>query len=127
MKNRNNHQSFNGNAGAWAAWASPAAAMVLCLTGCEKTEGPPPAPPTVEVVAVTQRDVPIYHEVVGTLEGNVNASISAQVSGYLLSRDYKEGSRVTNGQVLFQIDPAPFKAEVDKAKSQLAEAKATQE
>ena len=127
MKNRNIHQTINRNAGAFTGWASAAVAMVFCLSGCEKTEGPPPAPPTVEVVGVTQRDVPIYYEVVGTLEGNVNASISAQVSGYLLSRDYKEGSRVTNGQVLFQIDPAPFKAEVDKAKSQLGEAQATQE
>jgi membrane fusion protein (multidrug efflux system) len=79
------------------------------------------------VVGVTQRDVPIYHEVVGTLEGDVNAAISAQVGGYLLSRDYNEGSIVTNGQVLFQIDPAPFGAELDKAKAQRAEAQATQE
>jgi membrane fusion protein (multidrug efflux system) len=79
------------------------------------------------VVKVEQKDVPIYQEVVGTLEGDVNATISAQVSGYLLLRGYKEGSTVTNGQVLFQIDPAPFKAELDKAKSQLAAAQANQE
>lgn len=127
MKDRNNHQTSNGNASSWAALACSAAALALCLAGCQKTEGPPPTPPTVEVVAVTQRDVPIYEEVVGTLEGDVNATISAQVSGYLLSRDYKEGSVVTNGQVLFQIDPAPFKAELDKAKSQVAEAQATQQ
>jgi membrane fusion protein (multidrug efflux system) len=111
-------------------WASGALCLLLALlpmlTGCEKTAEAPSAPPTVEVAAVTQRDVPIYYEVVGTMEGNVNASISAQVSGYLLTRDYKEGSAVTNGQVLFQIDPAPFKAELDKAKSQVAEAQAAQ-
>jgi len=127
MKNRNNHQTSNRNAGAWAALACPAAAMAMCLSGCKEAEAPPATPPTVEVVAVTQRDVPIYYEVVGTLAGDVNASISAQVSGYLLSRDYKEGSSVTNGQLLFQIDPAPFRAELEKAKSQLGEAQALQE
>jgi membrane fusion protein (multidrug efflux system) len=102
--------------------------LVALLSGCEKKgEGPPPAPPTVEVVPVIQRDVPIYRDTVGTLEGDVNATISAQVSGYLLSRGYKEGSIVTNGQMLFQIDPGPFQAELDKAKSQVAQAKATQE
>jgi membrane fusion protein (multidrug efflux system) len=101
-------------------------ALIALLSGCEKSQAPTAAPPDVEVVAVTQRDVPIYREVVGTLEGDVNATISAQVTGYLLSRDYTEGKPVTNGQVLFQIDPGPFKAELDKAKSQLAEAQATE-
>ncbi len=101
-------------------------ALIGLPSGCKKTEKAPPAPPTVEVVAVTQRDVPIYREWVGTLEGDVNATISAQVTGYLLSREYTEGTAVTNGQVLFQIDPAPFKAALDKAKSQLLEAQATQ-
>jgi membrane fusion protein (multidrug efflux system) len=96
------------------------------LSGCEKKEEAPPAPPTVEVVAVTQRDVPIYSEAVGTTEGDVNASISAQVSGYLLRRDYTEGHPVTNGQVLFQIDPGPFRAKLDQAKSDVATAEATE-
>jgi membrane fusion protein, multidrug efflux system len=101
---------------------------LFCLaTGCKKPEEAAPAIPTVEVVTVAQKDVPIYREWVGTLEGDVNATISAQVTGYLMSRNYTEGSRVTNGQVLFQIDQAPFKAELDKAKSQLAQAQATQE
>jgi len=102
-------------------------ALIPLLSGCEKKEGPPPTPPTVEVVAIAKRDVPIYKEVVGTLEGDINATISAQVTGYLLRRDYNEGSIVTNGQVLFEIDPAPFKAELDRAKAQLAQAQATQE
>jgi membrane fusion protein, multidrug efflux system len=101
---------------------------LFCLaTGCKKSEEAATAIPTVEVVAVAQQDVPIYREWVGTLEGDVNATISAQVSGYLVSRNYSEGSVVTNGQILFQIDSAPFKAELDKAKSQLAQAQATQE
>lgn len=100
---------------------------VLGLCGCKQAAPPPPPPPTVEVVPVQQKDVPIYRDWVGTLESEVNATISAQVSGYLLSRGYTEGSLVTNGQVLFLIDPAPFKAALDQAKSQLAEAKATEE
>jgi RND family efflux transporter MFP subunit len=102
-------------------------ALITLLSGCEKKEAAAPTPPTVEVVKVEQKDVAIYRDIVGTLEGNVNATISAQVTGYLLNRAYTEGSRVTNGQVLFQIDPAPFKAELDKAKSQLSEAQATEE
>jgi membrane fusion protein (multidrug efflux system) len=102
--------------------------MLVSLSGCkEKPEARQAAPPEVEVVAIEQRDVPIYREWVGTLAGDVNATITAQVSGYLISRDYLEGSVVTNGQVLFQIDPAPFKATLDKAKAQLAQAQAQQE
>jgi membrane fusion protein (multidrug efflux system) len=127
MKDMKNQEKLQRSSNHAVFLALPAAILVLTMPGCEKKEGPPPTPPTVEVVTVTQRDVPIYREVVGTLEGDVNATISAQVSGYLLSRGYQEGSPVTNGQVLFQIDPAPFRAELDKAKSQLAEAKATQE
>ena len=99
--------------------------LLVPFSGCkEKEEARPAAPPEVEVTAVEQQDVPIYRFWVGTLEGDVNATITAQVSGYLLTRDYVEGSVVTNGQVLFQIDPAPFKAALDKAKAQLAQAQA---
>jgi membrane fusion protein (multidrug efflux system) len=108
----------------------PIALLALSLAfaqcGCNETAPPPAGPPTVEVVSIVQKDVPIYRESVGTLEGDVNATIAAQVSGYLLSRDYTEGTSVTNGQVLFQIDPAPFRAELDKAKSQLSEARAVE-
>ena len=53
------------------------------------------------------------------LEGEVNATISAQVSGYLLTRNYKEGRFVTNGQVLFQIDDRTYKAALDQAMAKL--------
>ena len=100
-------------------------AVLAPFSGCkEKEQAGPTSPPEVEVVAVEQRDVPIYREWVGTLEGDVNATISAQVSGYLVSRAYNEGGLVTNGQVLFQIEQAPFKAALTKAKAQLAEAQA---
>ncbi|MCU1337188.1 MAG: efflux transporter, family, subunit [Bryobacterales bacterium] len=79
-------------------------------------------PPVVEVVQVEQKDVPIYTEWVGTLDGMVNADIKAQVSGYLLRQDYTEGSYVQKGQLLFEIDPRPFQAVVDQGEGQLAQA-----
>jgi membrane fusion protein (multidrug efflux system) len=68
----------------------------LCCSGCDakKEALAPPLPPEVEFVTVEQKDVPIHKEWVGTLEGDINASISAQVSGYLTNRAYAEGSRV---------------------------------
>jgi membrane fusion protein (multidrug efflux system) len=90
----------------------------------EKTPETAAAPPQVAVVTVQHRDVPIYQEWVGTLAGEVNATISAQISGYLVKRDYTEGKPVKKDQVLFQIDPAPFEATVEMAKAQLAVATA---
>ena len=80
------------------------------------------APPEVEVVPVAQRDVPVYGEWIGTLEGMVNATIKAQVTGYLRQQRYTEGALVTQGQVLFEIDPRPFQAALDQAKGELAKA-----
>ncbi|HUO32191.1 MAG TPA: efflux RND transporter periplasmic adaptor subunit [Bryobacteraceae bacterium] len=77
-----------------------------------------------EVAAVQQRDLPIEREWVGTLNGMVNADIKAQVTGYLLRQDYAEGSFVSKGQLLFEIDPRPFQAAVDQAVGQLAQARA---
>jgi membrane fusion protein (multidrug efflux system) len=76
----------------------------------------------VQVVQVEQKDVPIYNEWVGTLEGLVNAQIRPQVTGYLLRRTYQEGSFVKKGQLLFEIDPRTFQAALDQAKAQLANA-----
>jgi membrane fusion protein (multidrug efflux system) len=80
------------------------------------------APPDVLVAQVEQQDVPIYGEWIGTLAGQVNANVQAQVSGYLLKRDYQEGSTVQTGQLLFEIDPRPFQAALDQAEGQLAQA-----
>jgi len=97
------------------------------LTGCEKKPaaptGPPPPMP-VTVVPVQQADVPLTGQWVGTLDGYVNAQIQPQVSGYLLRQDYREGSLVSKGQVLFEIDQRPFQATLDQAKGQLGQAKA---
>jgi RND family efflux transporter MFP subunit len=80
------------------------------------------APPDVLVALVKQQDVPIYGEWIGTLAGQVNANVQAQVSGYLLKRDYQEGANVRMGQLLFEIDPRPFQAALDQAEGQLAQA-----
>ena len=76
------------------------------------------------MVQVEQRDVPVYREWIGTLDGMVNAAIRAQVTGYLLRQGYSEGSFVRKGQLLFEIDPRPFQAAVDQAQGQLAQANA---
>ena len=81
-------------------------------------------PPTVEVVPVEQKDVPIFGEWIGTLDGLVNADVRAQVTGYLQFQGYKEGAFVKKGQLLFQIDPRPFHAAYDQAQGQLQQAKA---
>ena len=82
------------------------------------------APPEVEVVQVEQKDIPIYGEWIGTLDGFVNADVRAQVTGYLLRQGYQEGAFVKRGQLLFQIDPRPFQAALDQAQGQLAQARA---
>ena len=85
------------------------------------------SPPDVSVVQVEQKDVPIYGEWIGTLDGFTNADVRAQVTGYLMQQGYQEGAFVKKGQLLFQIDPRPFQAALDQAEGQLAQAKATLE
>jgi len=98
--------------------------VLLVAMGRSKTQEMAQAvvPPEVEVVQVTQQDVPISSDWIGTLEGMVNATIKAQVTGYLLTQRYTEGALVTPGQVLFEIDPRPFQAVLDQAKGELAKA-----
>src|SRR6266853_2046663 len=96
------------------------AVSVGCSNSTQAAKAPPPL--VVEVVQVEQKDVPIYSEWIGTLDGLVNADIKAQVSGYLLKQAYTEGSFVQKGQLLFEIDPGPFQAVLDQAKGQLAQA-----
>src|ERR1700730_13564059 len=98
--------------------------LILSIAaGCAKsTSASNPPPPGVEVVEVQQKDVPIYGEWIGTLDGLVNADIKAQGSGYLQKQNYVEGSLVKKGQPLFEIDPRPFQAALDQAQGQLAQA-----
>src|SRR6201997_3852709 len=110
---------------AWATAGVLVAVLIFFATrsGAKPTPHTPPAA-VVEVASVQQKDVPVYGEWIGTLAGQVNANVKAQVSGYLLSQNYKEGSYVKKGDLLFQIDPRPFQAALDQAKGQLAQAQA---
>src|SRR5580658_5431785 len=98
-------------------------AILFTTSGCSNPSSgaTAPAPLDVEVAQVQQRDVPIYSEWIGTLDGFVNADIKAEVSGYLLEQAYQEGSFVKKGQLLFQIDPRPFQAALELAQGQLAQ------
>jgi len=90
----------------------------------KRVSGAPGAAPDVEVVKVEQKDVPIYGEWIGTLDGLTNADVRAQVTGYIMRQGYQEGAFVKKGQLLFEIDPRPFQAALDQTEGQLAQAKA---
>jgi len=97
----------------------------LGLAGCGRGHAQTKLPATEVLVArPVQQDVPIQSQWVATLDGYVNAEIRPQVSGYIVSQDYKEGAVVRKGQVLFEIDPRPFQAAFDGAKGELAQAEA---
>ncbi|HEV8711294.1 MAG TPA: efflux RND transporter periplasmic adaptor subunit [Candidatus Binatia bacterium] len=100
--------------------------VALVAAGCAKgtPAAVPPPPPEVLVTEAVQRDVPIYSEWLGTTDGSVNAQIRARVQGYLESRDYREGTFVKAGDLLFTIDPRPYQAALDQAKGDLARAEA---
>jgi membrane fusion protein (multidrug efflux system) len=85
-----------------------------------------PPPPEVLVTTVRPQDVPRVLERVATLDGFINANINAQVQGYIVSRDYQEGSVVKKGDLLFKIDPRPFEAALAQAKGTLAKDHANQ-
>ena len=97
------------------------------LGGCSRKPAPAgPAAPEVFVTTVEPRDVPRVLERVATLDGFINANINAQVQGYIISRDYQEGSLVKKGDLLFQIDPRPFEAALAQAKGTLMKDQAAQ-
>src|SRR5262245_2805527 len=92
------------------------------MAGCKRSEAPPPStPPIVDVVQVQQRDVPIHSEWTATLDGYLNAQIRAQVTGYLISQRAREGSFVRRDEVLFELDPRPFRAALNQANAELGE------
>jgi membrane fusion protein (multidrug efflux system) len=107
--------------------ASGALILTLFAAGCSRKAAPAaPTAPEVLVTTVTPRDVPRVLERVATLDGFINANINAQVQGYIVSRDYQEGSVEKKGDLLFQIDPRPFEAALAQAKGTLAKDKANQ-
>ncbi len=107
--------------------ASGALLILVLFASCSrKAPQAGPAAPEVLVTTVQPRDVPRVLERVATLDGFINANINAQVQGYMVSRDYKEGSVVKKGDLLFQIDPRPFEAALAQAKGTLAKDQANQ-
>jgi membrane fusion protein (multidrug efflux system) len=105
----------------------PALALLsLAAGGCREQAAPAataPAASEVSVTPVVEQDVPVMGDWVATLDGYVNAQIQPQVSGYLIRQNYKEGSFVRQGQVLFEIDPRPLQAALDQARGTLAQAR----
>src|SRR4029077_17678236 len=100
-------------------------ALGIFVSSCNRGRAVAATPtPEVEVATVEQRDVPVFSEWVATLDGYVNAQIRPQVSGYIIKQNYVEGSVVGKGQVLFEIDPRPFSAALDRAKGDLAQSQA---
>jgi len=101
--------------------------LLLLVPACRKTQGPDArTPPEVLVAEVVRRDVPVYREWLGNLDGQNNTQVRARVAGYLISQNYKEGSRVKEGDLLFQIDPRPLRAALDQARGDLARAVASE-
>lgn len=106
---------------------SCAAALLICF-GCSKEEEKPaPPPPGVTVASVTQKDVSIRQEWVGTMSGNVDAELRPKVEGFLLTRIYNEGSFVNKGQPMFQLDQRQAQAAVEQAQGKLERARASLE
>ena len=96
------------------------AAALLGALACGKAAAPPPPPPAVvEVAPVAAQDIPIVKEWIGSLDGFVNAEIRPEIEGYLLRQDYKEGSFVKRGTVLFEIDPRQSQASLNQVKGDL--------
>jgi membrane fusion protein (multidrug efflux system) len=103
--------------------------FALCtIPACKdpQTQKIPPQTPEVLVMEPAEREVTLYREWIGTLDGSENADIRARVTGHLISRNYQEGSLVKKGDVLFEIDPRPFQAALAEAMSQLEQGKAMQ-
>lgn len=105
-------------------WHVPLA-LALTALGCEPAAQPAaPPPPDVTVTTVEPADVEVTYEYVGQTAGFREVEVRARVTGILLQENFKEGARVTQGQSLFTIDPAPYRAAANRAEADLATAEA---
>ena len=102
------------------------AALLACaaLASCKTAPPPPPPPPAVVVAPVDVKDTPVQAEFTGEVRGGEDVEVRARVAGFLQSMNYKEGTLVRKGDLLFLIDPKPFEATVARARADVAEAKA---
>src|SRR5262245_43599836 len=107
-----------------AAAVVAAACAILTLSGCAKKAPAPPEPPAINVVQIAKSDVPIYDEFVGQTDAPENVEIRVRVDGYVDKIAYTEGSVVKTGDLLYQLDPRPFQAAVERAKADVAKNKA---
>lgn len=98
--------------------------VLIFTASCGRGKAVQPQPPVVEVVQAVRKDVHMPKEWVGVTYGVVDAVIRAQVTGYLISQNYKDGDFVKKDQVLFEIDPRPFQAVVNQAKAELGRTEA---
>lgn len=124
-----NMETRRTKAARWALMMLASGAIVAALPACPapKPAAAAPQPPPVQVVEVQQKDVPLYTDYVATTDGSVNATIRAQVQGYLMKQCYQEGALVQQGQLLFEIDPRQAQAALNHAKASLKEAEARKE
>src|ERR1035438_152059 len=103
-----------------------AIAMTAFFSGCGRNQGGPGAyqmpPPEVGVVTVEPESVAVTTELPGRIDPVRVAQVRARVDGIVLHRNFREGADVTNGEVLYEIDPAPFKAALDSANASLTQA-----
>jgi membrane fusion protein (multidrug efflux system) len=97
---------------------------LIVLAACSKP-APPPPPPQVAVVKAHMQSVPLERQFVGRLSPYYMANVTARVSGVLLRRNYTEGSQVRAGQLLFEIDPVFYRAQLNNDLALLAEDQAT--
>ncbi|KPW67307.1 Multidrug resistance protein AcrA/AcrE family [Pseudomonas syringae pv. broussonetiae] len=113
----------------WRVMPAVALLAVLGLAGCEQKQqqdhAASTAPKEVEAIAVKAESFTVVDELPGRIEPVRVAQVRARVAGIVLTRNFEEGADVKAGAVLFQIDPAPFKAALSKAQGDLARTEAT--
>ncbi|MCC9017683.1 efflux RND transporter periplasmic adaptor subunit [Flavobacterium lipolyticum] len=104
----------------------PSAILLLFfLSACKKETPPPPKPLEISVLTVLNQDVNVESEYTGQTYGLSDIQINPRVDGIIMSQNFKEGGFVTKGQVLYTIDPLPYKTKMDEAAGALAESQAS--
>src|SRR5262249_26433292 len=99
-----------------------------CNRGSVRADGPAGLPPPlVTVVNATAQDVPRYLDEIGRNTAYESVNVTPQVAGRIVERHFQDGDSLKKGQLLFVIDPSPFKAQLDSAKANLAQAEAALE